>query len=412
MTLAVADLGAQGDGIAFHEGQTLFVPGALATETVEALVRDGQRVELREVVTPSVDRVTPPCAHFPVCGGCRLQHLRLEAYQDWKFRQIETLLADEGVQVGQLLPTLTSPLGSRRRARVAAQNTRHKIEIGFNQWRSHELVNLTECSVLDPKLTALIQALREKLRCWLSVPKAVGDIQLTVLDDGIDVVLIGGGKLTLDLRQDLAALAEELDLAQLAWRKQDRAPLEPIAYRLPLKIRLGTTPVPFPPGSFLQATREGEAALISFAAKAVGDSAKVLDLFCGLGGFGLSMPKAASVTFADLDGPAIAALGQAVRQRPSYRVKQRDLMREPFMSLECDAFDAVIFDPPRGGAKAQTEQLAASKVQHIVAISCDPVSFVRDARILIAGGYKLHKVQPVDQFLWSSHLELAAHFTR
>lgn len=258
----------------------------------------------------------------------------------------------------------------------------------------------------------LIAAMRPHLKNWLGKPKTKGDVQITMLDTGADVVFVGGEEPNLDMRQDFAIMAEELNIAQLSWRKWDRSPIEPIAHRVPLNIKFGETYVPFPPASFLQATKCGEDALIGFAAKAVAGHNKIVDLFCGLGGFGLSMQDAKSIAFADIDGPAIKALSQAVKHNPSHKTFERDLTREPFISEECNEFDAVIFDPPRGGAKVQAEQLAKSDVDCVVAISCDPPSFVRDANILMRGGYKLKSIQPVDQFLWSSHMELAAHFVR
>jgi 23S rRNA (uracil1939-C5)-methyltransferase len=411
LELAIDDLGSQGDGIAHLNGKTLFVPGALAGEHVTASV-DGDRCQLRKIVASSPDRVAPPCPHFPTCGGCKMQHLHLTAYSAWKEQCLRALLAHEGIANAPILPIQTSLPGTRRRARLAASHAHKNILLGFNQGRSHHIVNLEACAVLQPELVEKIQALRPFLNSWLAATRAVGDIQITALADGIDVVLIGGGPLTLDVRQDFATLAHHLNVGQLSWRQWDRSPLEPVVHRIPLTIRLGETAVSFPPGSFLQATPSGEKALIDFATATIGACGKVLDLFCGLGGFGLSLPRAASVTFADLDGPAIMSLGRAVHHQTRYQVQQRDLIREPFTSAECKDYDAVLYDPPRGGAKAQTEQLAASKVPQIVAISCDPVSFVRDAKILMQNGYQLMSIQPVDQFLWSTHLEIAAHFTR
>ena len=341
-----------------------------------------------------------------------MQHLKMEAYSAWKLRHLHDMLTREGIDEIQFSPLHTSPPGSRRRARLAAAHARKSILLGFNQGRSHHIVDLADCSVLQPELVNAILAMRPHLKNWLAGPKAVGDVQMTALPDGIDVVFIGGNDLSLDVRQDMAAMANYLNLAQVSWRRQDRSPLEPVAHCRPIMLRHGDVSVAFPPGSFLQATESGENALIEFTRNAIGKADKVLDLFCGLGGFGLSLTSANRVEFADLDGPAIASLSQAVRQMPQYRTHQRDLMREPFTTEECKPFDAVIYDPPRGGAKAQTEQLAQSKVEQIVAVSCDPGSFVRDAKILLQNGYHLRALQPVDQFLWSTHLELIAHFTR
>ncbi len=224
--------------------------------------------------------------------------------------------------------------------------------------------------------------------------------------------MIGGPKLGLEERHNLAALAQALGVAHLSWRKWDRSPVEPIAHAHPLTVRFGAAQLPFPPASFLQATEAGETALINFAIDHDDKGLRVLDLFCGLGGFGLSFENAKSVHFADLDGPAIESLQRATRQTGRYQVSLRNLMGDPFTTGECNDYDLVIFDPPRSGAKAQATHLAQSNVPEIVAVSCDPASFARDAKILIAGGYVLEKLLPVDQFLWSPHMELAARFTK
>jgi 23S rRNA (uracil1939-C5)-methyltransferase len=407
--LYIEDLGDQGDGIARHDGQTLFVEGALKGEKVRAEV-SGNRARILEMLEASCDRVDPRCPHRDVCGGCRLQQMKDEAYRTWKTERLIELLKKGGIET-DFLPSVFAEPKTRRRARFAARRQKGKILIGFNKRQSHEIIGLSDCAVLHPVLTKLLPVLSENLGAWLAKERDEGDIQLTLLEDGIDLVLIGGG-LSLDLRQDLAALAEAQDLAQVSWRKWDRSPIEPVSHRRPLSVRHGGVSVPFPPASFLQATVATEKALIDFAKDAVGSSEKVADLFGGLGGFGLSMEGAKKATIADLDGPAIQAFSRAVKGLPKYNAVCRDLLREPFDAEELSEYDAVIFDPPRGGAKKQAEQLSASKVQVVVGISCDPASFVRDAKILADGGYRLETLLPVDQFLWSVHMELASIWRR
>ncbi|MDD5586758.1 MAG: class I SAM-dependent RNA methyltransferase [Alphaproteobacteria bacterium] len=415
LDLTIDDLGAQGDGIAHQNGLTFFVTGTLPGERVK--VRPGarqgqqQRAEVLEVLNSSPERATPPCPHFLRCGGCRLQHMNAAAYIGWKLRQLRQTLEQAGLHDVPLLPAAVSAPATRRRARLGAKHGKDGIVLGFNEWRSHDLVNVKACPVLLPELVSFIQRLREKFPRVLPAGKAC-DIQITGLPDGFDVAFIGGPPLNLEQRQNLASLAEELDIAQLSWRKWDRSPVEPVAFRLPLSVQYGETRVPFPSGSFLQATATGEKTLIDFAKRSVGHVEKIADLFCGLGGFGLAMTQAKRIHFADVDGPANAALGAAVRQQPRLRVEQRNLISSPYCADDLNAFNAVIFDPPRGGAKAQAAALAQSRAPHIAAISCDPPSFARDAKILMQGGYKLQSLLPVDQFLWSTHLELAAHFAR
>ncbi len=415
LELTIDDLGAQGDGVAHHDGKTFFVSGALPGERVRVetadLAANNRRLAPMEILTASPERIAPPCPHFPQCGGCRLQHMDPAGAAAWKIKPLQYFLEKEGLHKTALLPPAVTAPGTRRRARLAAQHRNGAVTLGFNAWRSHHVVDLASCAVLLPALAAFVQALRGKLSRWL--PEGhVCDVQITALPDGLDAVFIGGPDLELEEREELALIAGDLGVAQLSWRKWDRSPVEPVAHRRPLHMTFGAATVPFPPGSFLQATETGENALIDFARKAVGQSARVLDLYCGLGGFGLSCGAAKDVCFADLDGPATAALSKAIKDKPNARVLERNLIREPFTAPECDAFDAVIFDPPRGGAKAQAIHLAKSGVPNIVAISCDAASFMRDAKILVNGGYKLKSILPVDQFLWSTHIELAAHFVR
>ncbi len=415
LELTIDDLGAQGDGIAHHGGQTVFVAGALPHERVRVrLAENGsgqQRAAIEAILEPNGTRIKPPCHHYPHCGGCRLQHMKGAAVTAWKVEQLKHALEAAAFTDIPFYPAVVTATGTRRRARLAAEHAPQGIILGFNAWRSHELIDLKECTVLLPDLTAFVQKLRDALPSWLPQGQSC-DVQITALPEGFDVVLIGGPPLGLDQRQELAILAENLNIAQLSWRKWDRSPVEPIAHRQPLFVTYGKTPVPFPPGSFLQATVSGENALIGFTRDAIGDSAKIMDLFCGLGGFGLSMPKAKKVNFSDLDGAALDSLRRVVKQNPNWHVEQRNLISDPFKADELGAFDAVIFDPPRGGAKALTMQLANSTVPTIVAISCDPSTFARDARILTQGGYALKALLPVDQFLWSTHLELAAWFEK
>lgn len=351
------------------------------------------------------------CPHFPACGGCRLQDKGESAYRAHKTEWLESLLLRNEIEPSERLPLLVTPPGTRRRARLAALQTKNGLLLGFNGWHSHTIIDVKSCPVLLPALETLIVKLREPLSKWLPM-RGTCDLQLTILPDGLDIVLIGGPPLDLNARMTLAEMAEQLDISHLSWRKDDRLSSEPLSHRKPLSIQFGETRVPFPPGSFLQATTFGEKALIDFARERVKEGDTFLDLFSGLGTFGLSLTQAKTVHFADADGPALDALSAALKGQTRYRVEKRDLMRDPIGAATCESFDIVLFDPPRGGAKAQARELAQSNARTIIAISCDPPTFMRDAKILIAGGYKLESLQPVDQFLFSEHLELAAIFKK
>lgn len=415
LELTIDDLGAQGDGVAHYKNATLFVSGALAGERVRIEVEQTSNVVKRgtllEVIKPSPMRETPPCPHFPKCGGCRFQHIKDEAYSQHKVLQLQHLLAKEKIKHPPFMPAVVTARATRRRARVAAKRTKTGVVIGFNEFRSKTIVNMQQCPVIVPELLSVIHELQKHLSRWLPAGQEC-DIQLTALDDGIDMVMIGGPPLDLNGRQNLADLAEALKIAHVSWRKWDRSPIEPIAHRTPLSIAFGGTKVPFPPASFLQATKAGEKALTDFTQAAYRSGTKALDLFCGLGTFGLSLENPEHVHFADLDGPAIESLEKAIKGKACYSVGMRNLLGDAMSAGEMSDYEFVIFDPPRGGAKHQAMQIAKSDVPSVVAISCDPQSFARDAKILIDGGYVIKAIQPVDQFLWSTHMEVAAHFVK
>ncbi|MDD3181934.1 MAG: methyltransferase [Alphaproteobacteria bacterium] len=419
LDITIDDLGAQGDGIAHVNNTTVFVAGALKGERVRVEMDDAtptnksvvKRGSLLEVLVPNSQRATPPCPHFPQCGGCRFQHMNDSAYSEFKVDQLRFILAQAKLDVPPIMPAIVTANQTRRRARVTVEHDKDGIHIGFNEWRSHTIVDVKSCEVIKPELVDEINKLRKFLPIWLP-KKSTCDIQLTSLPEGIDLVLIGGPRLEMNERQNLGYLAEHLGVAHMSWRKWDRSPIEPIAHRSPLSVKFGHTRLAFPPGSFLQATQTGEEALINFACQTEKPGMKILDLFCGLGTFGLSFESPKLVHFCDLDGPAITSLEAATKSNARHEVRLRNLNVDPFSSEECDDYDLVIFDPPRGGAKAQAQQLAKSEVRQIVAISCDPVSFARDAHILMDGGYSLEKLLPIDQFLWSPHLEVAGLFTR
>jgi 23S rRNA (uracil1939-C5)-methyltransferase len=309
------------------------------------------------------------------------------------------------------MPTIMTAAKTRRRARLAVNHTANGIIIGFNEWRSNFIIDIKECPVIKIELMKIVEKLRECLIHWLPRGEKC-DVQLTSLNDGVDILLIGGPALELDQRQTLAEIASFLEVAHLSWKKWDRSPAEPIAYKLPLGITFGKTRISFPAGSFIQATASGEKALIEFAKSICKSNSNVLDLFCGLGTFGLSMDNTKSVHFVDLDGPSIDALNKKAKQNNNFNVELRNLINNPLTAGECNDYDLVIFDPPRGGAKEQSKHLAKSNVKDIIAVSCDPSTFARDAKILIDGEYKMKSILPVDQFLWSTHIECIAHFTR
>jgi len=344
----------------------------------------------------------PPCRHFPECGGCQLQQADDDAYSGFLVSRVETALAQHGLSAEIREPHL-SPPNSRRRAALKALKVASGVVVGFNAEKSHRIVDMRECHILRPELFALVQPLRELCSSLLR-PKQGAEAQLTLVDQGPDVVLKNVRAEGLAEIEALTDFAARNAIARLSVNSGDGP--ETVFEPIPATVTLSGTTVGFPPGCFLQATEDGEAALVDAIRECVGRCKAVADLFAGLGTFALAV-RAAYAAEASRD--AAAALKRAA---PSIAVDHRDLYRRPLDAAELARFDAVILDPPRAGAAQQSAQLAASTVARIAYVSCNPSTFARDARTLADGGYALSWVRPVGQFRWSTHVELAACFTR
>jgi 23S rRNA (uracil1939-C5)-methyltransferase len=389
MNELIVRIAARGDGVTASGRHIAFgVPG-------DALLDDG-------ALAPGPHHQDPPCRHFPECGGCQLQHADDESYRGYLVSRVGTALAQHDLATEIREPHL-SPPSSRRRATLRAIKAGKGVALGFNAEKSHRIVDMRECHILRPELFALVAPLRELLARTLQ-PRRTAEVQLTLVDEGPDVVLRGASPEGLAAMEALTSFATKHRLARFSL---DQGPgAETIYEPQPATVTLAGLPVTFPVGAFLQATEDGEAALVASVKGAVGERPRIADLFAGLGTFALSV-KAAYAAEASRD--AAAALRRAA---PSMIVEHRDLYRGPLDAAELQRFDAVVFDPPRAGAAAQVAQLAASAVQGIAYVSCNPATFARDARTLTDGGYRLEWVRPVGQFRWSTHVELAACFTR
>ncbi|MFO1161217.1 MAG: RNA methyltransferase [Reyranellaceae bacterium] len=415
VTLDIQEIGARGDGIGEHAGQRYFVPFTLPGETVEAEPHDkrgdGIAAELTEVLAPSRHRETPPCRHFGTCGGCALQHWRRDAYTAWKVGLISRALAQRGVEAPRFEPPVSGVPGERRRADFVIRRQGRRVLAGFHERANPRIVDVETCPVLRPAVAAVLEALRAALSKVLPDGGAA-DAIVNETDSGLDLLLRPHKRLdlSLDRRQDLVALAERADLARLSWG--DRATAEPIVVRRPPILLLGDMPIEPPPGAFLQATKRAEQAMRLAVSEWAGDAPRVVDLFAGIGA--LSLGRAGKLALFESDQPAVAAIETARRRTADGKVsvEKRDLFRNPLTANELAAFDAVVLDPPRAGALAQSGELARAKVPRVVYGSCDPGSFARDARTLQDGGYRLEKLLPIDQFLWSPHVELIALFAR
>ncbi|MBK8176189.1 MAG: class I SAM-dependent RNA methyltransferase [Rhodospirillales bacterium] len=427
MEVEIGRIGARGDGVAESADGRFYVPFTIPGERVRirpgGARGNGRDADLLEILAPAIERRAPACPHFGHCGGCALQHLADAAYAEWKLERLELALARAGITSSPREPLVRTPPRARRRARFAAvrrsAGPHATLCVGFAVRRGHDVVDLAACPVLDPQILALLPALRQLL-VTLPERRAPAHIAVPRLDAGLDVVVERTGAPTLAEREHLAAFSAAADLARLSWLAADLSqPAEPLVERRRPFAVFGGVLVALPPGGFLQASTAGEVALVAVVVGAlanVGGSSRrraVADLFAGAGTFTFPLAAAgARVHAIDADAASLQALKDAARPIPGVSVERRDLLARPLLSEELRQYDMVVFDPPRAGAAAQAAQLAAASVPTVVAVSCNPETFARDARILIDGGYRLERIVPVDQFLWSPHLELAAVFRR
>jgi len=390
-------IAARGDGVT---GDGRHVVGAVP----------GDRVRDDGIIIPGPNRAEPPCRHFGKCGGCELQHVAEPALADFVRDRVVGALAGQDVPVGEVLPALLSAPQSRRRAALTALRTGKQVAIGFNAAQSNQIVDMRECPLLLPELFALIAPLRDLLT-EIAPPRRPVKVKLQMLDQGVEVVLEGVKAEGLDAAMALQDFAGAHALARLA--VDQGYGLETLWQPEPPTVVFGDVTVEVPAFAFLQATTAGQAALVDAVTRAIGDAGAVADLFAGVGTFALSIQQGRKVYAAEGARDAIAALQAAAnRARALVATEHRDLFRRPLIPAELNRFGAVILDPPRAGAEEQVVQLAASDTPVIAYVSCNPASFARDAKLLVAGGYALDWVQPVGQFRWSTHVELAARFSR
>ena len=405
MKLTVARLGHLGDGIADGPSGPVFVPRCLPGEEVEGTL-NGDRMDDARIEIPVTDRVKPPCIHAKTCGGCLMQHASDALVARWKEGIVLGALAGQGLQA-PLRPILTSPPRSRRRATLSARRTRAGTLLGFHMRGSDTILPVPQCQLLDPALIATFPALEAIVR--LGGTRAT-EMQLTITRHaaGADVVVTGGKAADAALRMDLARIAETHGLSRLTWDA------ETVALRAQPQVTFGPARVVPPPGAFLQATDHGEASLLAAVTEAIGTARRIADLFAGCGTFALPLTARAEVLAVEGDAGMTAAMDKGWRGATGLKrltTQTRDLFRRPLEPDELRGFDAVVIDPPRAGAEAQTAAIARAKVPVIAMVSCNPATFARDARLLVAAGYRIDWVQPVDQFRWSPHVELAARLS-
>lgn len=408
-TVTIDRLGAEGDGIAHGENGPLYVPFTLPGDRV-AVARVKNRGMVMSIAEPSPIRREPACRHFGpdgingACGGCSLQHMEAEAYRDWKRQIVVDALKSKGL-TPEVAPLVAAHPGERRRVAFAARRTEKGLLLGFNQAESHHIVDIAECPVTVPAIAGRLDVIR---RIGAALSPNADAFKLTVIETMSGLDLAADGTKKLDDRQRRAAVE-----AVLSERGIARVSINGEVLVEPQKpvLTFGNASVSPPPGGFTQATRQAEEVMAELVLSAVGKAKKVADLFAGSGTFALRLAAKAKVHAVEADAASLAALDQAARKTSGLKpvtVERRDLFRRPLMTSELKAYDAVVFDPPRAGAEAQVKEMLKSGVKTIAAVSCNPLTLARDLSLLTGAGYAITSVTPIDQFLWTPHVEAVA----
>ncbi|MGQ7792189.1 class I SAM-dependent RNA methyltransferase [Faunimonas sp. B44] len=404
--VVIESLGHRGDGIARTTGGPVYVPFALPGERV-LIERTGERGRLLEVLAPSPERAAPPCPHFGICGGCQLQTMTLAATRALKRRFVLDALARESVDA-DVAETVGFTVASRRRAVLTAMKLADRVLLGFNERQSNRLVDLAACPVLAPGMVSRMPAVRRLVAPCLT-PKKPARLTMLATESGLDLALDQGSRPGPRRLAEMIATAQEAGVARFAIAG------EPVVTIVEPVLRVAGVAVTPPPGAFVQASTEAERAMSDLVVGHLAGAKAVIDLFAGFGTFSLALASFAQVTAVDSFGPALEALAAATRQAAGLRpvkTERRDLFAFPYSEGELSRFDAAVFDPPRAGAKDQAARLAKARLGRIAAVSCNPASFARDARILIGGGFALDQVVPVDQFVYSAEVEVVGLFSR
>ena len=404
--VTISDLGHGGDGIAETDNGRIYVPFTLPGETVE-IEAGATRGRLTRIIDASSERTQPICRHFGTCGGCALQHMERSAYLAWKRKMVVDSFVQRGIDA-DVEPTVAIPENSRRRAVFSVLKTANGVVLGFHRRGSNDIVKVEECPVLVPAILDKLATLRRIAELTLN-PARAARMTVVAAGNGIDIAVDGAGRLRRPTLESLGGLAADAALARLTIDGSQ------IFLNRQPEIRAGEALLLPVPGGFIQAAAPAEAALAAAILDHFGDAAPVADLFAGIGTFTLRLARRAAVTAVEGSGQLLAAIESASHFTPGLKpvaTRKRDLFHNPLAPIELDAFGAVVFDPPAACAKTQAEALAASKVPKVAAVSCNPATLARDARILIDGGYRLVRVLPVDQFLFSAEVEAVATFER
>lgn len=400
--LQIEKLGAQGDGVAQTARGPVYVPFALPGETVTVEMK-GQRARLISVEEASSLRVPPRSPHFGTCGGCSIQHLADDAYAAWKREKVVRALETAGISA-EVDPLVLCPPASRRRVTLSAQRVGGHVQLGFNAAQSHQIVEIRECAVAVPEIVAALPDLRQLASLLASGPKPFR-LTVTATRTGLDIAAEDVAKIEEGKRRKLIEFCLAKGFARLS------SAGEIIIEREKPVVMFGNVPVTLPPGSFLQATEQAEGVMAALVQEHLAGAKYVADLFAGSGTFALRLATHSRIHAVEGEATALAALDEAARRMQGLKpvvAEKRDLFRRPLTAKELAPFDGLVFDPPRAGAEFQSEQIARSSVRRVAAVSCNPGTLARDLAILVQGGYRIIRVVPVDQFLWTAHVEVVA----
>ena len=417
--LTIQQLGPKGDGIHFGARGRVYIEGGVPGDYVTARVRrDAEglaRGEIVEIIDPSPQRQKAPCIHYDRCGGCTLQHVTPEFYRYWKGETVKDALFKQGLRPRHWRAPVFLGDHNRRRVTFTAIRQRGKIVMGYYRRRSQQVTDVESCLIADPSLLELRNTIKPFLRGLLVDDGKPTDIFLQKVDDMVDMVITGpvGEKGKPDRRvcDVLTRLLDVSPVARISWRADEKDKITPLLGKRQVVAAFGPLIVKLPPAAFMQPTREGERVLVNAVLAALPQHGKFADLFSGCGTFSGPMLERGSVDAWESVPRMVQALARAAGELP-LTVFQRDLARNPLRRDEVNRYDAVVFDPPRGGCPEQALAMASSRVRTLVGVSCNPATFARDARILCGGGYELQSLQVVDQFLWSHHVEMVGVFTK
>ena len=414
--VTIGELGGRGDGITTLDGKSIFIPFSAPGDKVDIKV-DGNKGRLRHIHHSSSHRVDAKCKHFTKCGGCAVQHINEKYYRLWKSGLVRTALENQGFKNIDIRPLEMSSLHSRRRTtfHVIGRNDGN-IVLGYAEKGSHNLIDLDECPILVSEIVNFISPLKVFLKTLLNNKQKMS-IQITRGDNGLDVAFKGKGDVDLNLRMDLATFAQENDLARVSWfdTSLKKPYYEMLAELKKPYVTFEGNKVFFPQGAFIQATEQGQQTLINIMLESLQDGSHVVDLFSGCGTFSIAAAQTANVHAVENNKEMLSALKSSSNIMTGIKqitTELRDLFMRPLLPHELDKFDVAIIDPPRAGAKHQIQEIINSKIKTLVMVSCNPLSFARDVQDLSLAGFKMGSVNPVDQFLFSPHLEIITIFKR